>query len=108
MILATALIRSIYEVEICELYLSNTHIITSHKIYTQICFSFLCSYIINYYYSYGLFTNILQGCFTDTPAILWLPQEPVENYIMAGHAIVVVKDITLLFYHGNAVILTLW
>ena len=25
---------------------------------------------------------------------------------MAGHAIVVVKDITLLFYHGNAVILT--
>ena len=30
------------------------------------------------------------------------------NYIMAGHAIVVVKDITLLFYHGNAVILTLW
>ena len=29
-------------------------------------------------------------------------------YIMAGHAIVVVKDITLLFYHGNAVILTLW
>ena len=30
------------------------------------------------------------------------------NYIMDGHAIVVVKDITLLFYHGNAVILTLW
>ena len=29
-------------------------------------------------------------------------------YIMAGHATVVVKDITLLFYHGNAVILTLW
>ena len=29
-------------------------------------------------------------------------------YIMAGHAIVVVKDITLLFYHGKAVILTLW
>ena len=29
------------------------------------------------------------------------------NYIMAGHAIVVVKDITLLFYHRNAVILTL-
>ena len=29
-------------------------------------------------------------------------------YIMAGHAIVVVKDIILLFYHGNAVILTLW
>ena len=28
-------------------------------------------------------------------------------YIMAGHAIVVVKDIILLFYHGNAVILTL-
>ena len=28
-------------------------------------------------------------------------------YIMAGHAIVVVKDINLLFYHGNAVILTL-
>ena len=28
-------------------------------------------------------------------------------YIMAGHAIVVVRDITLLFYHGNAVILTL-
>ena len=32
----------------------------------------------------------------------------VSNYIMAGHAIVVVKDKTLLFYHGNAVILTLW
>ena len=31
-----------------------------------------------------------------------------KYYIMAGHAIVVVKDITLLFYHGNAVILTLW
>ena len=31
----------------------------------------------------------------------------VFYYIMAGHAIVVVKDITLLFYHGNAVILTL-
>ena len=30
-----------------------------------------------------------------------------QYYIMAGHAIVVVKDITLLFYHGN-VILTLW
>ena len=29
-------------------------------------------------------------------------------YIMAGHAIVVVKDINLLFFHGNAVILTLW
>ena len=34
--------------------------------------------------------------------------ECVINNIMAGHAIVVVKDITLLFYHGNAVILTLW
>ena len=31
----------------------------------------------------------------------------VWNYIMAGHAIVVVNDIILLFYHGNAVILTL-
>ena len=30
------------------------------------------------------------------------------NDIMAGHAIVVVKDITLLFYHGNVVILILW
>ena len=29
------------------------------------------------------------------------------HYIMAGHAIVVVNDINLLFYHGNAVILTL-
>ena len=27
---------------------------------------------------------------------------------MAGRAIVVVKDAILLFYHGNAVILTLW
>ena len=32
----------------------------------------------------------------------------VTHYIMAGHAIVVVKDINLLFYHGNAVILALW
>ena len=32
----------------------------------------------------------------------------VKFYIMAGHAIVVVKDTNLLFYHGNAVILTLW
>ena len=32
----------------------------------------------------------------------------IDIYIMAGHANVVVKDITLLFYHGNAVILTLW
>ena len=32
----------------------------------------------------------------------------VAYYIMDGHAIVVVKDINLLFYHGNAVILTLW
>ena len=32
----------------------------------------------------------------------------ISHYIMAGHAIVVVKDINLLFYHGNAVILTLW
>ena len=31
----------------------------------------------------------------------------VVDYIMAGHAIVGVKDINLLFYHGNAVILTL-
>ena len=31
----------------------------------------------------------------------------MNDYIMAGHAIVVVKDINLLFYHGNAVILTL-
>ena len=30
------------------------------------------------------------------------------DYIMAGHAIVVAKDINVLFYHGNAVILTLW
>ena len=30
-----------------------------------------------------------------------------SNYIMAGHAIVVVKDINLLFYHGNAVIMIL-
>ena len=29
-------------------------------------------------------------------------------YIMAGHAIVVVKGITLLFYLENAVLLTLW
>ena len=29
-------------------------------------------------------------------------------HIMAGHAIVVAKDITLLFHHRNAVILTLW
>ena len=28
-------------------------------------------------------------------------------HIMAGHAIVVAKDITLLFYHRNDVILTL-
>ena len=36
--------------------------------------------------------------------------QPLQNlyYIMAGHAIVVVKDINLLFYHGNVVILTLW
>ena len=32
----------------------------------------------------------------------------VSHYIMAGHANVVVKDITLLFYHRNAVILVLW
>ena len=32
----------------------------------------------------------------------------VPYYIMAGRAIVVVKDINLLFYHENAVILTLW
>ena len=32
----------------------------------------------------------------------------VENYIMAGHAVVVVKDINLLFHQRNAVILTLW
>ena len=32
----------------------------------------------------------------------------INYYIMAGHAIVVVKDINLLFHHGNAVILTLW
>ena len=38
----------------------------------------------------------------------WTPDStPVTHYIMAGHAIVVVKDINLLFYHGNAVILTL-
>ena len=28
----------------------------------------------------------------------------IHNYIMAGHAIVVVMDINLLFYHGNVVI----
>ena len=32
----------------------------------------------------------------------------VLHYIMAGRAIVVVKDINLLFYHGNAVTLTPW
>ena len=31
----------------------------------------------------------------------------MQSYIMAGHAIVVVKAINLLFYHGSAVILTL-
>ena len=47
-------------------------------------------------------------CYTD-PAWLSLTNERkfVDYYIMAGHAIVVVKDINLLFYHGNAVILTL-
>ena len=44
------------------------------------------------------------GHFALTPLNTW----HVTIYIMAGHAIVVVKDITLLFYHGNAVILTLW
>ena len=41
----------------------------------------------------------------------WIHKEQnatITNYIMAGHAIVVAKDITLLFHHGNAVILTLW
>ena len=32
----------------------------------------------------------------------------IWNYLMAGRAIVVAKDITVLFYHGKAVILTLW
>ena len=32
----------------------------------------------------------------------------VNYYKLAGNAIVVAKDTTLLFYHGNAVILTLW
>ena len=41
-------------------------------------------------------------------AILFRTQWVKKDYIMAGHAIVVAKDITLLFYHGNAVILTLW
>ena len=38
----------------------------------------------------------------------WQVTAKIAHYIMAGHAIVVVKDITLLFYYGNAVILTLW
>ena len=32
----------------------------------------------------------------------------IPYYMIAGHAIVVVKDINLLFHHGNVVILTLW
>ena len=42
-----------------------------------------------------------------TDADLSITTAWVPDYIMAGHAIVVVKDKTLLFYHGNAVILTL-
>ena len=49
-------------------------------------------------------TNIMQLIITSRNQV----QMMVIYYIMAGHAIVVVKDITLLFYHGNAVILTLW
>ena len=46
-------------------------------------------------------------CFYDNTDVI--PTSCYINiYTMAGHAIVVVKDINLLFYHGNAVILTLW
>ena len=44
-----------------------------------------------------------------TCCFLWFHQLCLaQYYIMAGHAIVVAKDINLLFYHGNANILTLW
>ena len=45
---------------------------------------------------------------TELPADMIVNESAlVSYYIMAGHAIVVVKDMNLLFYHGNAVILTL-
>ena len=54
--------------------------------------------------------QLSQTYFTHLAPILAPRNQPptVNNYIMAGHAIVVVKDINLLFCHGNAVILTLW
>ena len=42
------------------------------------------------------------------PIMAYFTDEYMRYYIMAGHAIVVVEEINLLFYHGNAVILTLW
>ena len=59
--------------------------------------------------SYGLALFYHMGY----PDLQWVNRETtsiffIYYYIMAGHAIVVAKDITLLFYHGNAVILTLW
>ena len=50
-----------------------------------------------------LSTESLGPCFSHSTG----DHDQILHYIMAGHAIVVVKDIILLFYHGNAVILTL-
>ena len=55
----------------------------------------------------GGYTGItLSVCLSVRPSVGDMVS--VAYYIMAGHAIVVAKDINLLFYHGNAVNLTLW
>ena len=66
--------------------------------YAQVCFDFCHCVII----------MIIRGFKWYIEAFHQKRNDYDDNYILAGHAIVVVKDMNLLFYHGNAVILTLW
>ena len=69
------------------------------------CYSFACVFVKSFWSNVHLpLMHFACNAFIRFLIKMWL----AYHYIMAGHAIVVVKDINLLFYHGNAVILTLW
>ena len=73
-----------YDINISQKYINNTHIQLSKENAEH-----------NFSNSFHDISDTVKSCIKC-------------DYVMAGHAIVVVKDKTLLFYHGNAIILTLW
>ena len=83
---------------------SNKAHFSNHKL-------FLVSWAYMRRMAVSALVNITGQAFICTNTVLTFDHTQYNTiwyYIMAGHAIVVFKDTNLLFYHGNAVILTLW